>query len=78
MRIMVTDRSLLGESRTNFLSHRECIEVKYEYANEFGKQGCKNPRNIPAHISEKYADAQSLLKATPTHPSALFFETIFF
>ena len=42
---METDRSLLGESRTGFLSHRECIEEEYEYANEFGKQGRKNPRN---------------------------------
>ena len=40
---METDRSLLGESRTSFLSHRECIEEEYEYANEFGKQGRKNP-----------------------------------
>ena len=44
---METDRSLLGESRTSFLSHRECMEEEYEYANEFGKQGRKNPRNIP-------------------------------
>ena len=47
LRIMETDRSLLGESRTSFLSHRECMEEEYEYANEFGKQGRKNPRNIP-------------------------------
>ena len=75
MRIMETDRSLLGESRTGFLSHRECIEEEYEYANEFGKQGRKNPRNnIPKFtinhqrfccaiekISETCANAQSLL-----------------
>ena len=71
---METDRSLLGESRTSFLSHRECIEEEYEYANKFEKQGKKNPRNnIPKFtinhqrffcarkISDTYAHEQSLL-----------------
>ena len=44
LRIMETDR---GESRTSFLSHRECMEEEHEYANNFRKQGGKNPRNIP-------------------------------
>ena len=39
LRIMETDRSLLGESPMSFLSHRECMEEEYEYANKFGKQG---------------------------------------
>ena len=49
------------------------MEEEYEYANEFGKQGRKNPRNIPKYsvyinherfsraiekISETYAHAQ--------------------
>ena len=70
---METDRSLLGESRTSFLFHRECIEEEYENANKFGKQGRKNQNNIPKFtinhqrfccaiekISE--TNAQSLLK----------------
>ena len=31
---METDRSLPGESRTSFLSNRECMEEEYEYANK--------------------------------------------
>ena len=41
----------LGESRTSFRSHRECMEVSYEYANEFGKQSRKNPRYIIPKIT---------------------------
>ena len=44
-RIMETDRSLLGETHMGFISHRQCMEEEYEYANEFGKQ-C-SPRNSP-------------------------------
>ena len=40
-------RSILGESRTCFCSHTVCMEESYEYANEFGKHGRKNPRYIP-------------------------------
>ena len=47
LRIMEANRSLLAKSRIDFHSHRECMEDNYEYANELGKQGGKNPRKIP-------------------------------
>ena len=60
VRIMETDRSLLGESRTSFM------EDEYEYANEFGKQGRKNPTNIPKFTinHQRFCCA---IDRTPTH-----------
>ena len=44
---MDTDRSLLVKSRTGFLSHRDCMDEEYEYANKLVKQGVKHPRKVP-------------------------------
>ena len=68
---MARNRSLPVKSRTGFLSHRECMEEEYEYANELVKQGAKNPRQVPkftiilerfSHAIEKniYIDAHAI------------------
>ena len=62
---METDHSLLGESRTSFHSHRECIEEEYKYANEFGKQGRKNPRNIPKFTINHHAIEKNIWNIRP-------------
>ena len=48
-----------GEVHTGFLSHRECIEDEYEYANKLVKQGVKNPRQVPKFtiIHERFSHA---------------------
>ena len=53
---MATNRSLPVKSRTGFLSHRECMEEEYEYANELVKQ---NPRQVPKFtiIHERFSHA---------------------
>ena len=56
---MARNRSLPVKSRTGFLSHRECMEEEYEYANELVKQGVKNPRQVPKFtiIHERFSHA---------------------
>ena len=64
---MVTNRSLPVKSRTGFLSHRECMEEEYEYANKFVKQGVKNPRQVPKFTinHERYSHAIELKYLRP-------------
>ena len=45
------------------------MEEEYEYTNEFGKQGRKNPRNIPKFTSVFAVPLKKYLKRTPTHNS---------
>ena len=70
LRIMEANRLFLAKSRIDFHSHRECMEEDYEYANELGKQGGKNPRKIPK-FSINHERVSVLLKKkskiTPTH-----------
>ena len=67
---MEMDRSLLGESRTSFLSHRECIEEEYEYANKFRKQGRKNPKNIPKFTINPHRFCYAIEKISETYAHA--------
>ena len=62
---MARNRSLPVKSRTGFLSHRECMEEEYEYANELVK---KNPRPVYTKI---HYNSRVMLLNIPT-PTQIF------